>query len=155
MTARPMEDERLLPCPLCGAPALLEHDSDHHGEWFNLGCSRHYEHVTDDPCPMGRLFYTESREDESAAIKKWNTRRLSAEVKGLREALEMFQAWWDETLPRALIDAGVTGVVPGPKTQAMLDAVKAALSPIQTQVDEQARPSASAPSSTLSKDTSK
>ena len=66
----------LLPCPFCGAPASLEHDSDHHGDWFNLGCSRHWGAVPDpdDGCPAGRLWYTEEPEKEAAAIAAWNRR---------------------------------------------------------------------------------
>lgn len=85
---RATEGGNLEPCPLCGAPALLEHDSDHHGDWFNLGCSNHYEHKPDDPCPMGRLFYTESCDEESRAIQKWNTRSTSSALREMREALE-------------------------------------------------------------------
>lgn len=63
----------LKPCPFCGYPAALEHGSDHHGEWFNLGCSRHWG-VTDTPCVGARLFYTEIDTPEAEAIAKWNTR---------------------------------------------------------------------------------
>ena len=83
--------DALLPCPFCGSPALLEHDSDHHGEWFNLGCSRHYVAVDPDKaCIAGRIFYTEPLEDEEKAIAAWNRRSLLSTDKAvgeLREAL--------------------------------------------------------------------
>lgn len=68
--------DKLLPCPFCGSPADLEFDSDHHGEWFNLGCSNHWEKVKDreKPCVGGRLFYTEPLEEKDAAIAAWNSR---------------------------------------------------------------------------------
>ena len=69
---------RLLACPFCGSPAELERDNDHHGEWFNLGCSRHWGNVDpDDACIGGRVFYTEDPEKEASAIEAWNTRALS------------------------------------------------------------------------------
>lgn len=45
----------------------------------------------------------------------------------LLEALEAFDHWWNDTFPRALIERGVTGVEIGPKTNAMLDLVRAAI----------------------------
>lgn len=68
----------LLPCPFCGAPAELERDGDHHGEWFNLGCSKHFGRV-DPPCPGGRLWYTASPDNEAEAIAAWNKRATPAE----------------------------------------------------------------------------
>lgn len=69
-------DPLLAPCPFCGSPASLEHDSDHHGEWFNLGCSKHWEAVADDEpsCPAGRLWYTAGLDEEAGAIEAWNRR---------------------------------------------------------------------------------
>lgn len=65
----------LKPCPFCGSPAELEHASDHHGEWFNLGCSKHWGNVpVDDACPAGRMWYTADPSDETKAIAAWNTR---------------------------------------------------------------------------------
>lgn len=74
-------NQNLAPCPFCGSPAELEHDSDHHGEWFNLGCSKHWERVTpiEDACCGGRLWYTEPLSEEARAIEAWNTRTASAE----------------------------------------------------------------------------
>lgn len=60
-------------CPFCGAPALLERDDDHHGEWFNLGCSQHWA-ATDTHCIAGRLLYTQPISDLPSAITRWNTR---------------------------------------------------------------------------------
>lgn len=72
-----MADE-LKPCPFCGAPGEIEHGSDHHGAWFNLGCSRHWGHVRDpnrsNTCIAGRMFYTETDVPETEAIDAWNTR---------------------------------------------------------------------------------
>lgn len=64
----------LLPCPFCGASAEIERDSDHHGEWFNLGCSRHWGKSIDDQCIAGRLWYTETETPVSDAIAAWNRR---------------------------------------------------------------------------------
>jgi len=63
-------------CPFCGAPAVLENGSDHHGTWFNLGCSRHWGIVPDPDaaCIGGRLFYTETEKTETEAIEAWNRR---------------------------------------------------------------------------------
>lgn len=62
-------------CPFCGSPALLEQNSDHHGEWFNLGCSRHWEAVPDgEDCPGGRIWYTSPPEGMGAAVAAWNRR---------------------------------------------------------------------------------
>lgn len=68
----------LLPCPFCGSAAEIERDSDHHGAWFNLGCSQHWDRVGPDrACPGGRLWYTEPPEDEAEAIAAWNRRAPS------------------------------------------------------------------------------
>lgn len=73
----------LKPCPFCGAPAELEHGSDHHGEWFNLGCSRHWGRVDPDKaCKGGRLWYTEFEQPEATAIEEWNRRDALASIKG-------------------------------------------------------------------------
>lgn len=65
----------LKPCPFCASPAELVTDNDHHGEWFNLGCSRHWGNVDpDDACPGGRVYYTEDMDRLPAAIAAWNRR---------------------------------------------------------------------------------
>jgi hypothetical protein len=65
----------LKPCPFCGSPAELERGSDHHGEWFNLGCSKHWGNVKPEAsCIAGRIFYTAAPEDEAKAIASWNSR---------------------------------------------------------------------------------
>ncbi len=71
-----MPDEmKLEACPFCGGPAELEHESDHHGAWFNLGCARHWGRVDPDKaCVGGRLYYTDPRENEPQAIAAWNAR---------------------------------------------------------------------------------
>jgi len=57
----------LLPCPFCGSPAELEVMEDHHGEYFNLGCS-------DYGCHASLSYYTTSPADISVeeAVTNWN-----------------------------------------------------------------------------------
>jgi len=77
----------LLPCPFCGAPALLEECSDHHGEWFNLGCTNHWDNCKiqyEKSCPGGRIWYTADPDEKQKAIKAWNTRTSTAEIERLR-----------------------------------------------------------------------
>lgn len=70
-----MADVTLKPCPFCGSPGELEHGNDHHGNWFNLGCSDHWGKRTDGlGCKAGRLWYTETDTPEADAIAAWNTR---------------------------------------------------------------------------------
>ena len=65
----------LKPCPFCGLPAELERGNDHHGSWFNLGCSDHWGRRRDGKgCIAGRMFYTETDTPEADAIAAWNTR---------------------------------------------------------------------------------
>ena len=68
----------LLPCPFCGSTAEIEHASDHHGEWFSLGCSRHWGHQRNpdhtNTCIAGRIYYTETDVPEPEAIAAWNQR---------------------------------------------------------------------------------
>lgn len=45
----------------------------------------------------------------------------------------------NECMTAVLIDAGVTGIVIGPKTRAMLDAVETALSPTPTDTKDTSR----------------
>ncbi len=59
--------DTLLPCPFCGKPAELHYDSDHHGNWFNLGCS-------DEFCHAHHAFYTEELREVNSAIEAWNQR---------------------------------------------------------------------------------
>ena len=92
------ETQELKACWCCSAPALLERDGDHHGEWFNLGCSRHWEAVPDraEACPAGRIWYTADPSEMNAAITAWNTRPREAELEAALEeakgALEVFIA---------------------------------------------------------------
>lgn len=73
-----MSETELRDCPFCGAPAEMEHGSDHHGTWFNLGCSRHWGHVRNpsytNTCIAGRMFYTETDIPEKDAVAMWNSR---------------------------------------------------------------------------------
>lgn len=72
-----MAATELKSCPFCDAPAELEHGNDHHGSWFNLGCSRHWGVDPEDKCIGGRLWYTADPEEEPQAIKEWNSRAES------------------------------------------------------------------------------
>ncbi|WP_139384012.1 Lar family restriction alleviation protein [Novosphingobium mathurense] len=85
--------EPLKPCPFCGSPAELEHGSDHHDAWFDLGCSRHWGHTRNpdhnNTCIAGRMFYTETEVPVADAIAAWNT-RASNPVDD-RETLSGFQ----------------------------------------------------------------
>lgn len=58
---------KLKPCPFCGKFALLQLDSDHHGDFFNLGCS-------DEKCIATWVYYAENTLMLDSCIKKWNTR---------------------------------------------------------------------------------
>lgn len=71
-------------CPFCEAPAVFERDSDHHGDFFSLGCSRC-------ECPGHHVFYTELAENEANAIAAWNRRAPdpSAFKAGLERAAEV------------------------------------------------------------------
>lgn len=97
MTSRQDEAVALLPCPFCGSPAELERDSDHHGSWFNLGCSRHWYRVgPEKACIAGRIFYTESERSEADAIAIWNT-RPSASPAGREEVARIIDPWaWQQ-----------------------------------------------------------
>ena len=81
-----VEAVALKPCPFCAAPAEIEQGSDHHGEWFNLGCSRHWGKVKDpnpsNTCIAGRMFYTEIDRTEAEAISAWNTRAALDAARG-------------------------------------------------------------------------
>ena len=70
--------EALKTCPFCGSPAEIEYGSDHHGTWYNLGCSRHWGHQSDpnptSTCLAGRIYYTETDVPEAEAIAAWNRR---------------------------------------------------------------------------------
>lgn len=81
----------LQPCPFCGSPAQLEEDSDHHGEWFNLGCSRHWDNPAvkeADKCCGGRIWYTADPSEQAEAIKQWNTRYAPMENAGVAATVD-------------------------------------------------------------------
>ncbi len=63
---------KLLPCPFCGKPALLEECGDHHGAYHNLGCP-------DRECLGHHAIYTESERPVSESVATWNTRTPLAE----------------------------------------------------------------------------
>lgn len=77
----------LKPCPFCGSPAEVERGNDHHGSWFNLGCSRHWGKNLADQCIAGRLWYTESEKTEEEAIANWNKRTPDPEILGALKLL--------------------------------------------------------------------
>lgn len=66
--------DELLPCPFCGKKAKLKIDEDHHGTFYNLGCS-------DKNCLASDIFYTMDTEDVAVkkAISSWNTRYIDEE----------------------------------------------------------------------------
>lgn len=72
----------LKPCPLCNSPALLERDNDHHGAWFNLGCSVGPNHAGDGACILYHAVYTEDAENEAETILAWNQRPYSSRQEG-------------------------------------------------------------------------
>lgn len=93
-----------LPCPFCGSPAEIEEGSDHHGTWFNLGCSRHWGHVRNpdhtNTCIAGRIYYTETDVPLAEALTAWNTRAVNSHhdlIEALREAeaaiAEYYRYW--------------------------------------------------------------
>ena len=57
----------LLPCPFCGKPTEYVCESDHHGDYFRLGC-------TDEDCPAHWTYYTEAQENAEKCIARWNSR---------------------------------------------------------------------------------
>jgi hypothetical protein len=86
------EHTKLFACPFCGADAQIEHGSDHHGTWFNLGCSRHWGSSlvdADHGCIGGRIYYTETETPEVEAIAAWNTRAAPPAMD--REAVEQIE----------------------------------------------------------------
>ena len=95
MTSDCMDDRTttrisLKPCPFCGSPAELEEDSDHHGKWFNLGCSNHWGKRSDEKhCIGARIFYTAAPKEKSGAIEKWNTRAQGAATPAPTAALQV------------------------------------------------------------------
>jgi sarcosine oxidase delta subunit len=64
-----MDKERITleNCPFCGKSAELEFDNDHHGEWFNLGCS-------DEECIARWLRYTMPLDELDGCVAGWNMR---------------------------------------------------------------------------------
>ena len=58
-------------CPFCGSEAELYIETDHHGEFFNLGCSV-------DDCIGHWAFYTQSTKEISVeeGVNIWNTRAI-------------------------------------------------------------------------------
>jgi hypothetical protein len=85
MEQEKMKNPELKPCPFCGKEALIQLDSDHHGDFFNLGCS-------DINCMAKWMFYTRDIEDLDKSIEKWNTRipeqRIREIFPKILEALE-------------------------------------------------------------------
>lgn len=73
------EETQLKDCPFCGRTAYLQVESDHHGEFFSLGCGVkfHARGIGSDEevvCPGHVPYYTEPIENLKTAIERWNTR---------------------------------------------------------------------------------
>ena len=64
-----MTEPTLKNCAHCGRKASLIIDEDHHGKWFNLGCSGKIGE-----CNFRDIFYTCSLDELPKAILEWNTR---------------------------------------------------------------------------------
>lgn len=62
-----MTHPELKPCPFCGADGEITYDQDHHGIWFNAGCSNSL-------CRAYNVYYTEDVEKVPEFIFWWNTR---------------------------------------------------------------------------------
>lgn len=105
-----VEAVALKPCPFCAAPAEIEQGIDHHGEWFNLGCSRHWGKVKDpnpsNTCIAGRMFYTEIDRTEAEAIAAWNTRADAAPTPKADEVEAVGFAMWKAEADRAAPNVG-------------------------------------------------
>ena len=54
-------------CPFCNRETVYEQESDHHGEFFQLGCP-------DRECPAYWTYYTEPIENKDKSIAAWNQR---------------------------------------------------------------------------------
>lgn len=111
-----VEKHALLPCPFCGSPAEIERENDHHGSWFNLGCSRHWGKGTDNQCIAGRLWYTETETPEAEAVAAWNRRSPDPTLMGAlkllsdeAEAADMIGYGWPKARSAALSALKATG----------------------------------------------
>lgn len=64
------ENKELLNCPIpsCGCKAILKEENDHHGDFYELGCSN-------EKCALNWLYYTQDPEEISVdeAVKVWNS----------------------------------------------------------------------------------
>ena len=78
----------LKPCPMCGKEAKFVRNNDHHGDYFDLGCS-------DKECLLHRLIMDQPSEGyEQEVCLRWNRRaedvtkrenaRLKKEIKRIR-----------------------------------------------------------------------
>lgn len=61
--------EKLKPCPYCNEKAKIIKETDHHGEYYNLGCSF-------SECIAADAFYTETEVPLEDAILRWNSRPI-------------------------------------------------------------------------------
>lgn len=67
-----MTEPQLSPCPFCGKDAIIERDSDHHGEFFTLGCN-------DNECPGTSPFYTLPIDSLQRCVSQWNNRPIESD----------------------------------------------------------------------------
>lgn len=110
-----MDKVTLKNCPFCGAAASLERESDHHGEWFNLGCSQHWGTTltAEGGCPGGRIWYTEDPSDMDQAITAWNTRTHVVSEEMVERSCAAYrrdrgQTWTLEAAMRAALIAALS-----------------------------------------------
>ena len=97
--------EKLLPCPFCGSPALLQRDCDAEGEnWISLGCSRVTYDVLDGqtPCVASSPIHHPAH-DEAVLVDAWNNRAAMANHVNVEAALDAARSvvwtWGDHGAP--------------------------------------------------------
>ena len=101
----------LKPCPFCGQEAFLEICEDHHGVFYQLGCTRN-------GCPAYSIYYAMSPEDITVddAMAQWNSRDGVVSVEDsliLRNVFLKFTSGNQIPIERAVITAAEWDVIKG------------------------------------------